>query len=189
MSEASEQVPGYTAESYFELAERGLLEADDRVELLEGVIVAAPPQAPLHASVIMCVDEALRAAIGRRAAVRIQLPLLAGPRSVPEPDLAVVPGTAVDYRDQHPSGALLVVEVAEGSLPQDRLTKSRIYAQAGVVEYWIVNLRDRRVEIYLRPDVDHRVYAETRFVELGDTIEPAAFPGAKIAVANLFPGY
>ncbi|MFN2426487.1 MAG: Uma2 family endonuclease [Candidatus Binatia bacterium] len=189
MSESPAQDPGFSVTSYFELVERGLLGEDDHVELLEGLIVASPPQGPLHASVTMCVDAALRKAIGERASIRIQMPLLAGPRSAPEPDVAVVPGTPADYCDRHPSRALLVVEIADTSLPQDRLSKSRIYAHAGVVEYWILDLRARRLEIRTDPDAQNRIYKMVRLADVGETVELAAFSGARIAVAELFPGY
>ena len=189
MSEAVEQDPGFSVEGYFELVERGLLEEDDHVELLEGLIVSSPPQAPLHASVTMCVDAALRKAVGDRASIRVQMPLLAGPRSAPEPDVAVVPGTPADYRDRHPNHALLVVEIADSSLPQDRLTKSRIYARANVVEYWILNLRDRCVEIHAGPDVDKRLYTALHTAGIGEVVGLVALPGARIAVSDLFPGY
>jgi len=180
---------GFSVEGYFELVERGLLEEDDHVELLEGLIVASPPQGPLHASVTMSVDTALRNAVGDRASVRVQMPLLSGPRSAPEPDVAVVAGRPVDYRDRHPDHALLVVEVADSSLPQDRLTKSRIYARAGVVEFWILNLRDRCVEVHTNPDADNRVYTSMRIARIGGVIELAAFPATAVAVADLLPGY
>ena len=77
--------------------------------------------------------------------IRAQLPLMPSPTSAPEPDVAVVAGQRTDYDHCHPTTALLLVEIADTSLPQDRLTKSRIYAAAGIPEYWIVNLRDQCV--------------------------------------------
>ncbi len=189
MSEHAEQDQGYTVRGYFELVERRLIDADDHVELLEGMVVASPPQGPMHASVIMRVSKALMKAVGDRASVRSQLPFLVPPRSVPEPDFALVAGDAADYRDHHPDQALLVIEIADSSLPEDRLTKSRIYARAGVPEYWIVNIRDRRVEIHTSPDIAGRVYLTVRCAEIGETTEIRALPGAVVAVADLFPGY
>jgi len=122
----------YTRERYFALVEEGLLRADDRVELLEGMIVATSPQNPRHASATTRVYDALREALGRRAVIRVQLPLIAGAYSVPEPDVAVVPGRPADYDDAHPTTALLVVEVADSSLVEDRLTKAAIYAAADI---------------------------------------------------------
>ena len=164
MDTAGADPGGYTTEGYFGLAASGAIGEEDRVELLEGVVVSSPPQAPLHSAVLMAVCDTLTRIVAGRASIRTQMPFLAGPRSVPEPDLAVVAGRAIDYRDRHPSEALLVVEVSEDSLAQDRLTKSRIYAAAGVPEYWIVNLRDRCVEVYARPEPARRVYAAARRV-------------------------
>src|SRR5262245_11638743 len=122
----------YSVEQYFDLVTQGVLQPDDRVELLEGIIVAEPPMDPPHASGITRVDKALRRTCGDRSVIRAQQPFIVGGYSVPEPDVAVVPGTEADYDRQHPTHALLVVEVSASSLPQDRLTKSRIYAAAQV---------------------------------------------------------
>lgn len=180
---------GFTVPAYFDLVTCGQLDESDHVELLEGLVVSTPPQGPLHASVTMAVYAALRNAIGDRASIRVQMPLIVGSRSVPEPDVAVVAGQPVDYRDRHPESALLVVEIADSSLPQDRLTKSRIYAAAGIPEYWIVNLRDRCLEIFTRPDAARRVYQESRSAGPDEIVSPVALAGAVVRVASLVPGY
>src|SRR5213593_4693496 len=102
-----------TAARYFDLVREGAIRSDDRVELLEGVIVAMSPQHPRHAAGVQWATEALFRAVGSRAVVRVQLPLVDGRHSVPEPDVAVVPGSRSDYVDAHPTTALLVVEVAD----------------------------------------------------------------------------
>src|SRR2546430_2137266 len=136
----------WTTEHYLRLVDEGVLGPDDKVELLEGVIVAMAPSNTRHAAGIVRLSHALFRAVGDRAVVRIQLPLIAGLYSMPEPDGAVVPGAIRDYDHEHPSTALLVVEVSDTSLKQDRLTKRAIYAAGGIPEYWIVNLRDYCVE-------------------------------------------
>jgi Uma2 family endonuclease len=178
---------GYTVDAYFTLVQDGLLSEDDRVELLDGVIVAEPPMDPPHASGITYVTQALMRAIGDRGVVRVQAPLIADLFSVPEPDVAVVPGEARDYLDRHPCEALLVVEVADSSLPQDRLSKSRIYAGAGVPDYWILNLRNGCVEVFRAPDVEQRVYGARVIARPGDRLELLALPGASVAVDDLVP--
>lgn len=181
--------PGYTAENYFDLIRSGAIDEQDRVELLEGLVVASPQQGPLHAAALSAVDSVLRRAIGDRATVRVQMPLRAGQRSVPEPDLAVVVGNPYDYAQAHPADALLVIEVADSSLPQDRLTKSRIYAAAGIPEYWIVNLRERCVEVLTGPDRERRVYAQSRRAGRGDVITLAAMPEVSVGAAGMLPAY
>jgi Uma2 family endonuclease len=177
----------YTAARYFALVDEGVLSADDRVELLEGVIVAMAPQHPPHASGVCRVSEAIRMVLGTRAIVRVQLPMIAGPFSVPEPDVAVVPGRVSDYDTAHPTTALLVVEVADTSLLEDRLTKAAIYAAAGVPDYWIVNLRDDVVETFAAPEAEARRYREGQRIGRGGRVGAAALEGASLAVDDLLP--
>src|SRR2546428_1377882 len=106
----------YRASRYFALPAEGILTAADRVELLEGLLVAIALESPRHAAGVRCASEALSGAVGSRAVVRVQLPLIAGRYSVPAPDLAVVPGLRSDYADAHPTTALLVVEIADTTL-------------------------------------------------------------------------
>ena len=129
----------------------------------------------------------LRPAVGDRAAIRTQFSLIASGWSVPEPDIAVVPGSLRDYATKHPASALLVVEVSNTSLKQDRLSKSRIYAAANIPEYWIVNLRESVVEVMRDPDPASALYRDTRICTAGDALELVALPGARVAVAELLP--
>jgi Uma2 family endonuclease len=177
----------YTAERYFALVEEGVLRPDDRVELLEGVIVSMAPQGPPHAYVIMRLHRILFETIGTRAAIRGQMPFVAGPYSVPEPDIAVVPGPESAYLAAHPTTAHLVVEVAETSTIQDRLTKAAIYAAAGVPQYWLVNLPDDCIEVFSGPDRLGRLYRHLAIARRGARLEIAALPGATVAVADLLP--
>ena len=188
MAQAAPTETRYTSTRYFQLVAEGLLRPDDRIELLEGVIVAMAPENPPHASATARVQAALADAIGKRAVIRGQLPLVASAYSVPEPDVAVVPGQMADYDSVHPMTALLVVEVADSSLVQDRLTKSAIYAGAGVPEYWLVNLRDDCVEVFRSPDRRARSYGESRVARRGERLDLVSFPEASVALDDLLPG-
>jgi Uma2 family endonuclease len=177
----------WTAEQYLRLVRDGVLGPDDRVELLEGVIVAMAPHNEPHAAGVRRVENALHRAVGERAVVQVQLTFVSGPFSVPEPDAAVLPGKLADYDHVHPQSALLVVEVADSSLKQDRLTKRAIYAAAGIPEYWIVNLRDDCIEVRRTPEPEGRRYVVTAIARRGETIEIAALPGVSIGVDDLLP--
>jgi Uma2 family endonuclease len=107
---------------------------------------------------------------------------------VPEPDLAVVAGAVDDYQTSHPRTALLVIEVADSSLKQDRLSKARIYAAAGIPEYWIVNLRDEVVEVMRDPDPERARYRDVRSAARGERLELVTLPGAVLDAAELLPG-
>src|SRR5712691_10457417 len=119
---------GYTVTEYFDLVATGVLTPDDQVEVLEGVVVAMSPQSASHAVTVTRVRGVLFAALDGRAVVREEKPLVLSRRSAPEPDVAVVEGELRQYEAAHPTTALLVVEVADSSLAQDRLTKASIYA-------------------------------------------------------------
>jgi Uma2 family endonuclease len=179
--------PRWTAEQYLRLVDEGVLGPDDRVELLEGVIVSMAPQNVPHAAGVTRATRYLTLAVGERAVVRPQLSFIAGKYSVPEPDIAVIGGT-IDANDRaHPRDALLVVEVSDSSLKQDRLTKAPMYAAASLPEYWIVNLRDGCVEVRRDPDPRNRRYRRVAIHRRGESIEPLALPGVRIAVDDLLP--
>ena len=133
-----------------------------------------------------------RRAFGRANYVRDDTPLGLDDASEPVPDVVVLGGRPRDYRDAHPSTPLLVVEVSESSLAEDRLWKGGLYARAGVADYWIVNLRDRVLEVHREPIADAAAPHGWRYASLttpspGETVSPLAAPGARIPVADLLP--
>lgn len=151
------------------------------------MIVSKTPSGPRHAAVVGSVAAALMQALSGRAAVRIQSTFVIRPLSAPEPDIAVVPGKHLDYWSAHPTEAILLIEVADSSLPQDRLAKSRIYAQAGILEYWVVNLREGVVEVMRDPDRTLALYRDVRRVGRDERLDMAALPGVAIDLAQLVP--
>jgi Uma2 family endonuclease len=157
--------------------------ADERVELLEGFLVEMSPQRAPHASAIEVLTRLLCAACGSENKVRVQLPLALSDESEPEPDLCVVP--AGDYRTQHPTAALLVIEVSHSSLERDR-RKAALYARARVPTYWLVDVDQQRVEVRTEPDATG--YAQLATIPLSGFLECAALPALKVPVALVFGG-
>jgi Uma2 family endonuclease len=175
---------------YDRAIEAGIFHEDERLELIAGRLIVAEPQNSPHATGIQLAADALRAAFGSGWQVRVQLPLALGDWSEPEPDLAVVPGSARDYRDAHPSHAALVVEIADSSVRLDRRLKASIYAQAGIAEYWIVNLVDRALEMHrdpCLPDPRRWTYRSVHVARPAETISPLAAPTARISISDLLP--
>jgi len=172
---------------YFELAKCGIISPDDRVELLEGLIVSIDAQSAPHASTVYRVEHLLNHRLGSGGVVRTQMAFLAGDASAPQPDVAVVPGSPDDYCERHPSKAHLIVEVAHSSVIQDRLTKAAIYARAAVPCYWIVNLRDRCVEVFGGLDRSKADYASVVRATGRQTFAIEAFPGVTFEAAELLP--
>lgn len=155
--------------------------ADERVELIRGVIVRMSPQGPSHSGPIERLTSLLVTALRLRASVRVQLPLVAPDDSEPEPDIAVV--DALDHDDAHPSTAHLVVEVARTSQEYDRGTKGPLYAQMRVPEYWLVDVALHTVEVYREPSGDR--YARVETLRTGDRITLVAFPDVAIDVSSI----
>lgn len=169
------------------MVDAGIFGPEDRVELLDGLLVAREPQGGLHAMAIGLVRAALERAFGRRHHIREEKPVALDDLSEPEPDVVVVRGRLRDFRE-HPSSPVLIVEVADSSLKLDRLRKGALYARAGIAEYWIVNLIDEVLEVYRQPV--RKVgwtYASVRLLERNATVSPLAAPRARIRVASLLP--
>jgi Uma2 family endonuclease len=155
---------------------------DDRVELIRGNLVTMAPNDPEHASPIEILTDFLVRAVGERGRVRIQLPLVAADESEPEPDLAVVP--VGNYAKQHPASAFLVIEVAVTSLKKDREVKAPLYAASGVAEYWIIDVRGRRAEVFRDPSGG--VYRRVSLHERSELLSPEAFPDISVPLTILF---
>jgi len=176
---------------YDRLIDAGIFGPEDRVELLDGLLVAREPQGRRHAAVVVLVRAALEKAFGRAYHVREEKPIALDERSEPEPDVVVVPGTPRDYLDAHPSRPVLLVEVADTSLAIDRVRKGSLYARAGIADYWVVNLSQELLEVYRKPVRSSPgsawQYDSVRLLSRAATVTPLAAPRARIRVASLLP--
>jgi Uma2 family endonuclease len=182
----------FTRAEYDRLIDLGFLDEDEPIELLGGEMVVKEPQAGPHATAVYLVQQALQRAFGPGWLVRAQLPVALDDDSEPEPDACVVRGAARDYRDAHPRRPVLVVEVADNSLARDRGRKGSLYARAGVNDYWIVNLRERALEVYREPIRSARAahgwrYARVERFGPKAVVSPMAAPRARVPVADLLP--
>lgn len=175
----------FTVEEYERMGQVGILGGDDRVELLDGEIVAMSPIGPKHAGVVDVLAEELILALGRRAAVRVQNPVRLPPRSEPEPDILVARRRRDSYRSSHPTAedTLLVVEVADSSLETDRAVKLPIYARQGIPEVWIVDLAAD--VIHLHRDPADGAYRRVSVAGAGDVLVPVLLPDVALPVADL----
>ncbi|HWG46912.1 MAG TPA: Uma2 family endonuclease [Gemmataceae bacterium] len=142
----------FSVARYQRMVETGILTADDKVELLENYVVLKMPRNPPHDSTIQRMLEKLFPCRPPGWGLRVQS-AIALADSQPEPDFAFVRGSAADYENHHPGATEtgLVIEVADSSLLRDQRDKTRIYARAGLPCYWIINLVDRRIEVYSQP--------------------------------------
>ncbi len=177
----------WTVEEYYKLGELGLFYGK-RVQLIRGEIIEMSPMKTPHASSVCLVYEILRAIFSTGFLIRTQLPMSFSRIDEPEPDIAVVEGTVADYFDAHPKSATLLVEVADSSLRLDRTKKRELYAENGIQDYWILNLKQRCLEVHRHPvnDASGRfTYAETFVVLEQDFVTPLEMPKSKIRVADM----
>jgi len=182
----------WTRAEYARLIDGGIFRPGEAVELLGGDLMVGEPQGTAHYTAIGLVEDALRSALGLEWLVRSQGPLALAEDSEPEPDVAVTRGRRRDYRGEHPSRPVLVVEVAESSLALDREHKGSLYARANVADYWILNLVDRVLEVYREPVEDRTApfgwrYRHSEVLSSGSTAAPLIAPGARISVSDLLP--
>lgn len=177
----------WTCDEYHRMTEEGFFD-DKRVELLDGEILRMPAQLTPHATGIRRTFHVLRGAFGADFDIAMQLPITLSNRSEPEPDVTVARGSAEEFADHHPGPAeiALLVEVLDSTLRRDQGRKARAYARAGVTDYWIVNLVDRRLEVYRDP-LPEGQYQDVQVYEPGDTVGPLALPDSEISVADLLP--
>src|SRR5262245_36438306 len=182
----------FTVPEYHRMIQAGILDADDRVELLDGYVVLKMARNPPHDTALQRTRKRIEALLPAGWDVRIQSAVTLA-ESEPEPDVAVVRGDELTYASRHPgpSDVGLIVEVSDSTLSRDRDDKGPTYAQAGIPCYWIVNLIDSRVEVYNSPSgaISPPAYGSRQDFAAGATI-PLVLDGVTagtIAVADLLP--
>ena len=173
------------------LGDAGLFEGRP-VLLVDGELVEMPNPNPPHSAGNALVEESLRAAFGRGFLVRGQSPLILDLWTDPVPDAAVVVGTSRDYSVNHPTTALLVVEVSDSTLRYDTGEKASLYAEAGIGDYWVLDLVNRQLWVHRVPQADpvQRFgfrYSSVVTLAPGESINPLAMPAAAIRVNDLLP--
>jgi hypothetical protein len=181
----------FSVEQYEKMLETGILTSEDRVELIEGLVVQKITQLPPHAAAIDYALDALRPLLPEGWRLREQKPIKLSD-SEPEPDLVVLRGPLRLYEKRHPRPAdiAVVIEVADTTLEGDRRDKGRVYARARLAVYWIINLPDRQVEVYTEPR-SGRSPGYRRRTDYGiDTKAPLTIEGdevGEVAVEGLLP--
>ncbi len=152
----------FTVDEYHQMAEAGILTEDDRVELINGEIIAMSPINSPHASVVDRISNFLKGEIGKSVIVRVQSPLLLSDLSEPEPDVMLLVPRDDFYASAHPQpeDVYLLIEVADSTLRIDREVKLPVYAAAEVPEVWIVNLPEKQVEVFRSPSAGRYQYTE-----------------------------
>ena len=171
----------FTVDEYQRMGQVGILGPEDRVELIDGEILAMTPIGARHNACVSSGNRALVRAAGDDALVLPQGSVRLSTYSEPEPDLVLLRPRPDFYASQHASAKdiLLIVEIAESSLPYDRDIKARLYAEAGVPEYWIADLTTNTLWRYTSPE--RGAYHAIEQSHRGQSIAPQQLPSCEVA--------
>lgn len=185
------RIHAWTKDEYYRMAVVGLFDGV-HVELIEGQVIEMSPMLSQHATRVLLCAQALETVFGADHHQRIQMVIDAGEDSEPQPDVAIVSGSIRDYSNAHPTTAALIVEVADTSLRYDRTEKASLYARLGIRDYWILNLKDRQLEVLREPVREAAQpfgygYRRKQVFKRRESVVPLALPAAKIKVADLLP--
>lgn len=177
----------FTREEYHRMGEAGIFTEDDRVELIRGEIVEMSPIGRRHVAFVDNLTALLVVRVTGRAIVSVGNPVALSDDTEPQPDLKVLRRRTVPYKEREAwaDDVLLLVEVADSSLKYDRTTKLRIYAEAAIPEYWVVDCTAEAIEVHRTPEGSR--YRDVNRISGGDaTITLQAFPDVSLALAEIF---
>lgn len=166
----------FTVEEYHRMAEAGILHEDDRIELIHGEIVTMSPIGNRHAAIVRRINLLLTSRVAPQAMLDVQNPVRIGDHSEPEPDITILP-----FRDDYyaetgvtPDDVLLLIEVSDSTLKQDRNVKLPLYATAGIPEVWIIDVSKRQLEVYRQPSEER--YQSVATLTREDTVTATQLP-------------
>jgi Uma2 family endonuclease len=171
----------WTVQEYHRMSDSGILDSSERTELIAGQIVLMVAKGTPH------VITNLLHQLGQNALIRTQDPIQLDDFSEPEPDLVLVKGNILDYINNHPQPAdvYLVVEVADFTLKTDCEIKDKIYAQAGIADYWVIDIKNRQVHIFRDPTPSG--YTSHLILSATQTISPLAFCTITLPITAILP--
>ena len=175
----------FTVEQYYKMAEVGILDVEQRTELIEGEVIEMSPIGAKHAACLSKLADVLRDRTRNKALVRQQNPIHMGDRSEPQPDIAVVKERQNYYLESHPipTEIFLLIEVADSTLKYDRDVKVPLYAKAGIPELWIANLEAQVFETYRQPS--ETGYQHVQIYGKGEVINLLMLPDVAIAIDEI----
>lgn len=174
----------FSVKEYHQLMEAGILQEDDRVELIQGEIIQRNPISPKHAGNVDRIVRVLTFLFRESAIIRSQNPVQLHDYSEPEPDIAVLKPRADFYTTAHPTAGdvLFLIELSDSSLEYDQEIKLPEYAASHIPEYWIVDLKKNQITVYSAPSAEQ--YLKSQTFQLDELIESPALPNP-IVVSKL----
>lgn len=175
----------FTVDEFYRLSEVGLLPEDRHFELIRGEIIEMPIPGSPHSGNVKRVLQEIYLKLGNTVIIGVQDPLSIDRLSLPMPDITVAKRRADFYKESHPTAAdvLFVVEVSHTTASYDKNIKAPLYAEAGVPEYWQLDVS--RGVLIVRTDPRDGDYRNTRILEPGQTVSPELLPDATFSIDEL----
>ncbi|MYC29766.1 MAG: Uma2 family endonuclease [Chloroflexi bacterium] len=177
----------FTVEEYYRMAEVGILQPDERLELIDGEIIIMAPIGNPHATGVRRIERVFGRVLGDAVTISGQNPVLVGEHSTPQPDVAILRFREDDYSGKPPSAedVLLLVEISDTTLAYDREVKVNLYAEANIPETWIMNLVEDCIESFTGPGPGG--YSTHTIYRRGDRFSSSMLPDVEFAVDDLLP--
>ncbi|TAG89114.1 MAG: Uma2 family endonuclease [Oscillatoriales cyanobacterium] len=172
----------FTVQEYHLMTEAGVFANNERVELIEGEIIQMAAIGTRHASSVKRLTRCFSLIPEQRATLGVQDPIQLTERTEPQPDVVLLQPRADYYATAHPvpSEVLLLVEVADSTVDNDRNIKVPIYARSGIQEVWLCDLEVNCLEVYRNPTANG--YTSMQKFERGEMVSPLAFPDFEVSV-------
>lgn len=183
---------GWAVDEFEKLFDAGFFAPEAKLELIEGEVFEKMSQNEPYIRAILLAQYKFLQVYGSSRLVCVQIPLILGDNSKPEPDIAIVQGELGDPDALPATTAELVVEISDATLRADQTTKAALYARAQIAEYWIVNLVDRTLEVRRQPFEQTDAlfgwnYRSTQILLPGESVSPLRAPGNSVKVDELLP--
>ena len=178
----------WTVQEYYQMSDLGILDPSQRTELIAGQIILTTAKGTPHVLTFRLLATALKNALADPAIfVSTQDPIRLDNFSEPEPDLALIKGTILDYTQAHPGAEdiYLVIEVADSTLKQDCEVKDKLYARSSIAEYWVIDIKNRQVQIFRDPTPTG--YSSQLILTETHSVSPLAFPEMILSIASILP--
>lgn len=177
----------FSVDEYHRMADVGILHPEERVELIDGIIIPMAAKNPPHSATTKCASSYFVDILEGLADVRVQEPIHLNDRSEPEPDIALVRTHPRDYIDHHPTPeeVFLLIEVADSTLKFDTEVKNLVYARAAITEYWVLDVNEQQVFIFRSPSSNG--YQDETTLDINAIASLVAFPNIGVASNRLFP--
>lgn len=182
----------FSREDYHRLGDLGFFAPDERVELIRGDIVNQGRKTPQHCFYTHQLLESLVFRLHRRVCLRVHEPIILSHHSEPEPDIVIARLREDDYLESHPQpeDIILVIEVSDSTLERDREMKLPLYAESNISHYWILNVRDRVLEVYSEPyhnpSNGEYNYRNKRIILANESVTLPQFPEVSLDLESIF---